>query len=165
MPSLTEIRVGDEMLSAWRTDRHRHTRAPVITRHMAGDAYAKCNYACCFNIVWRCLTEKHGVTIAQVCSFWTGADCEPPAGFPSPSIRDHFQPDDKPLSVGFYNEKGRLPYASTCGLRLWLPIGVTEAEFNALMSRAVTECCGFGKVWIFRDSPCCGHEVVPGWRV
>jgi len=153
------------MLSAWRTDRHRHTRAPVITRHMAGDAYAKCNYACCFNIVWRCLTEKHGVTIAQVCSFWTGADCEPPAGFPSPSIRDHFQPDDKPLSVGFYNEKGRLPYASTCGLRLWLPTGVTEAEFNALMSRAVTECCGFGKVWIFRDTPCCGHEVVPGWRV
>ena len=86
------------------------------------------------------------MTIAQVCSIWTGADCEPPAGFPSPSIRDEFQPDDKPLSIAFFNEKGRLPYASTCGLRLWLPTEVTEVEFNALMSRAMTECCGFGKV-------------------
>lgn len=50
--------------------------------------------------------------------------------------------------IEFYEQEGtsRIPYASTCSLSLFLPRGVEEEEMNALLTRAIKESSGFGRV-------------------
>lgn len=84
--------------------------------------------------------------LEDILAFWTGADSIPPMGFTVPSIIDDDTCDcERPLSVAFYNDKHRLPYSSTCCMRLWLPTGVDDLLFNDLFSRSLTESAGFGK--------------------
>ena len=83
-------------------------------------------------------------TLADVLIFWTGASSPPPLGFEVPSIDDDRQPPGRPLVVTFYNESGRLPYASTCGLQLWLPTGLKPDEFRDILIRAFKEGTEFG---------------------
>ena len=86
------------------------------------------------------------VTLEDVLCFWTGARAVPPMGFPRPSIIIDDGQHDRPLSVEFYDDHSRLPYVSTCGLILWLPIGLDDLDVNSRLTRALTECAGFGKV-------------------
>ena len=92
------------------------------------------------------LDNSSGISIEQVLGFWTGATSEPPLGFPTPSVMDDWNGSGRPLTVSFFEEHGRLPYSSTCGLRLWLPMNVDQDQFLTLMKRSITECIGFGKV-------------------
>jgi len=67
-------------------------------------------------------------------------------GFQGPEIADE-RPADKPLLVDFVRgEDGRLPYSSTCGLTLWLPLGCELEQFNHRLTTAFTDCVGFGNV-------------------
>lgn len=86
------------------------------------------------------------VALEDVLCFWTGARAVPPLGFPRPSIITDDGQRDRSLSVEFYDDVGRLPYASTCALTLWLPINSDDLDFNSRLTRALTECGGFGKV-------------------
>jgi len=89
-----------------------------------------------------------GIALSDVLMFWTGANSIPPTGFPVPAIIDDSQPTDKPLSVDFCRvDDGRLPYSSTCGLTLWLPLGCELEEFERRLTTAFRDCRGFGKVW------------------
>jgi len=71
-------------------------------------------------------------------AFWTGADAVPPCGF------------SDQLQLAFYDfEEGsrRLPSASTCGLTMWLPRGLTEPdELKAMLHLAIVGAHGFGKL-------------------
>ena len=92
------------------------------------------------------LTGGDPMTLSDILIFWTGSSCEPPLGFPMPAIvDDRQQPPCRPLGIDFYEDEGRLPYSSTCAMRLYLPKGVSEAKFRELLIRALTECAGFGK--------------------
>ena len=94
-----------------------------------------------------CTDRTRDITLEDILCFWTGSNAEPPMGFPAPAIVDDDDaPSHKPLTICFYSDKGRLPYASTCGLRLFLPLHVDDLEFNSLFTRSLTECVGFGKV-------------------
>lgn len=84
-----------------------------------------------------CLSEKAtDVTFKDLLVFWTGVDSVPSLGFPR-----------KPV-IEFYDQEGssRLPYTSTCSLTLYLPRGAEEEEMDALLTRAIKESFGFGKV-------------------
>jgi hypothetical protein len=74
------------------------------------------------------------ITLETVFTFATGADHEPPLGFEN-------QPDIK-----FDMRKERfLPYASTCGPTLYLPIVLTDPDlFKEKMDYAITGAHGFG---------------------
>jgi len=76
--------------------------------------------------------------LADIMTFWTGADCPPPCGF------------REPLHVQFYSQQGdsrRLPSASTCATILWLPRNVGEPDsLWQLLRDAIMMCAGFGKV-------------------
>jgi len=87
-----------------------------------------------------------GVSMDQVLAFWTGAASEPPLGFRAPSLFDDWDTSGRPLIISFYEDHGRLPYASTCSLRLWLPVNVDQNQFNILLKRSLRECVGFGQV-------------------
>jgi len=79
-------------------------------------------------------------------AFWTGASSIPLLGFPGPVIGDE-RPADKPLLLDFFpGDDGRLPYSSTCGLTLWLPVACDQQEFNERLTMAFTDCVGFGKL-------------------
>jgi len=87
------------------------------------------------------------ISLEDVLVFWTGASSVPPLGFPAPSILDEHQTADKPLSISFCSgDDGRLPYASTCGLKLWLPLRCELVEFERRLTMAFRDCGGFGKV-------------------
>lgn len=88
------------------------------------------------------------ISIDQVLAFWTGAASVPTLGFPTPSVLDDWNTSGRPLTISFFEDHGRLPYASTCSLRLWLPVNVGQDQFNNLLNRSLTECIGFGKVYI-----------------
>lgn len=75
--------------------------------------------------------------LADILTFWTGADTVPPCGFNSQ------------LTVSFYDpgEDRRLPSSSTCSLTLWLPRGVDDPDILwALLLDAVHMSAGFGKI-------------------
>jgi len=65
------ICIGAKKFSLWQTDADTHM--PMITTHVSGYAYAKCNYACRINIAWNCFAEKHGVTVARLDRCWLWA--------------------------------------------------------------------------------------------
>ena len=74
------------------------------------------------------------ISLETIFTFATGADHEPPLGFEN-------QPDIK-----FDVRKERfLPYASTCGPTLYLPITLTDPDFfREKMDYAITGAHGFG---------------------
>jgi HECT-domain (ubiquitin-transferase) len=90
----------------------------------------------------------NNIAVSQLLAFWTGAEAEPPLGFQTPALMmsDRQSSSAKPLLVDFYDDVGRLPYASTCSLCLWLPVNVNEDIFQSFLLRSLTECVGFGKV-------------------
>ncbi|XP_071760322.1 G2/M phase-specific E3 ubiquitin-protein ligase-like [Centroberyx gerrardi] len=87
-------------------------------------------------------------------AFITGADHLPPLGFP------------RSISLRFYCQDGsasstRLPHASTCALELFLPRGAGSTEgLCALLSRAVHEALGFGRIQTEGDGEDGCSEVV-----
>src|SRR6218665_1923358 len=97
----------------------------------------------CFCLI---LDNSSGISLDQVLAFWTGAASVPTLGFPTPSVLDDWNTSGRPHSISFFKDHGRLPYASTCSLRLWLPVNVGQGRFNNLLKRSLTECIGFGKV-------------------
>jgi len=76
--------------------------------------------------------------LADILSFWTGADSIPPIGF---AHKLHLQ---------FYSQERserRLPSASTCAMVLWLPRNVGEPDtLWKLLTDAVSMSAGFGKI-------------------
>ena len=102
---------------------------------------------------WSVLDGTRDIGLNDVIAFWTGANTVPPMGF-QPGIIQDGQSANKPLSVEFYrgDDDGRLPYSSTCGLTIWLPLGCEMEDFERRLTMAFTDCRGFGKVW---NAPWC----------
>jgi len=78
------------------------------------------------------LTE---VTFEQILQFISGADQIPVLGF------------DKQPTVDFYTplqNVRRLPYASTCDIRLFLPRGVECEQLKSMLQQSILDSCGFG---------------------
>ncbi|KAK3725848.1 hypothetical protein QZH41_020584 [Actinostola sp. cb2023] len=83
-------------------------------------------------------SEEQQVYFKELLKFITGADAVPPLGFRYPLTIQFFEQE---------KESTRLPYASTCGLELYLPRGHEDSEsFVALMCNSLFNSCGFGKV-------------------
>lgn len=78
--------------------------------------------------------ESH-VTFKDLLQFVTGADDIPILGFHKKATIDFFSP-----IAGVK----RLPYASTCDLRIFLPRGASTSELSELLERGVLEAHGFG---------------------
>jgi len=75
------------------------------------------------------------VTFEDLLAFTTGADKTPPCGFSTK------------ISIEFYDDEHRYPFASTCALSLSLPRGKSNPDgFRTVMFRAIKESVGFGKV-------------------
>ena len=75
------------------------------------------------------------VTFEQILQFVSGADQIPVLGF------------DRQPTVDFYTpvqNVRRLPYASTCDIRLYLPRGVHAEELSAMLQQSILDSCGFG---------------------
>lgn len=81
--------------------------------------------------------EVAGLALEDLLVFVTAANCVPPLGF------------HKLITIEFYDIDGnvrRRPYASTCGLYLFLPRGFANPqEFSDFMKEALQGCHGFGK--------------------
>ena len=77
------------------------------------------------------------LSLEDLLVFITAADCVPPLGF------------DKLITINFYDFDGKVrrrPYASTCGLYLFLPRGFENPiDFSNFMKEALLDCHGFGK--------------------
>jgi len=82
--------------------------------------------------------ESSKLKLADILTFWTGADCVPLGGFPDP------------LQIEFYSKAGndrRLPSASTCACTLWLPRNVSEPDSMwELLEDAINLSGGYGKI-------------------
>ena len=76
------------------------------------------------------------VTLASVLAFVTGAPSVPPMGF------------DRTITIQFIDDKTKtLPTASTCSLKLRLPLSLVEYEhFKQMMNFAIQNTVGFGQV-------------------
>ncbi|GLV46776.1 hypothetical protein CBL_20924, partial [Carabus blaptoides fortunei] len=75
----------------------------------------------------RCEDMETSVTLANILSFVTGADHEPPLGFAtSPNI------------IFIHEIDSKYPKANTCSLTLYLPVGETDFDnFVAVMDYAI----------------------------
>ncbi|XP_031559871.1 G2/M phase-specific E3 ubiquitin-protein ligase-like [Actinia tenebrosa] len=81
-------------------------------------------------------------TLKELLIFVTGAEQIPPCGF------------DKKIEICFYDahESGnpnvcRLPYASTCSMTLYLPLGLKDVvEFKTVMAKSLEGYGGFGSI-------------------
>lgn len=68
--------------------------------------------------------------------FITGADSIPPLGFQGQPSIDFYTPENR-----------RLPFASTCGMVLFLPRGIQEEEeLTDMLNTALKGYSGFGKI-------------------
>jgi len=78
------------------------------------------------------------LSLADLLTFWTGADCIPPNGFGA-VLQIQFYPQ--------HHSERRLPSASTCALILWLPRGIDDPDtLWGLLTDAVKLSAGFGKI-------------------
>lgn len=77
-------------------------------------------------------------SLATLLQFITGSRSVPPLGFPHPiTVKfKHGCPDGCKCR----------PVSSTCDLSITLPVHYQQLEFNLVMSSAMVECAGFGKV-------------------
>ncbi|XP_063445700.1 uncharacterized protein LOC134725640 [Mytilus trossulus] len=76
--------------------------------------------------------EDGEITLGDVLSFATGADCVPPLGFdPSPSIT-------------FLHDSGLFPKANTCSMELKLPVSEDFNTFKKNMTFGIANSPGFG---------------------
>jgi HECT-domain (ubiquitin-transferase) len=77
------------------------------------------------------------VSFEEILQFVSGADQIPVLGF------------DKQATIDFYTPVSnvrRLPYASTCDIRLFLPRGVQCEELSSMLQQSMLESHGFGFV-------------------
>ncbi|XP_077981079.1 G2/M phase-specific E3 ubiquitin-protein ligase-like isoform X2 [Glandiceps talaboti] len=81
--------------------------------------------------------NQHEIGIEDLLIFMTGADRVPPLGF------------DKQITIDFYGMEEnitRYPSSSTCDLRLWLPRGCPPEDLATLLTTAILNSQGFGKI-------------------
>lgn len=87
---------------------------------------------------WEEMIDKETIPLSKILEFCTGADEVPPLGF------------DRKIEIKFFNQESglrRFPYTSTCALDMFLPRAVESFdEFQELVSQAVFDTCGFGKI-------------------
>nr|XP_055028865.1 G2/M phase-specific E3 ubiquitin-protein ligase-like [Misgurnus anguillicaudatus] len=91
----------------------------------------------CWELLLNKIQEKQStITFEEILTFVTGADSIPPLGFQG-------QP-----TIDFYTQENRrLPFASTCGMVLFLPRGIQEEEELAdMLNTALKGYLGFGKI-------------------
>ncbi|GLV46208.1 hypothetical protein CBL_09997 [Carabus blaptoides fortunei] len=75
----------------------------------------------------RCEDMEISVTLANILSFVTGANREPPLGFPT-----------SPIIIFIHEKDSKYPKANTCSLTLYLPVGETDFDnFVADMDCAI----------------------------
>ncbi|XP_051983766.1 G2/M phase-specific E3 ubiquitin-protein ligase-like isoform X1 [Xyrauchen texanus] len=88
----------------------------------------------CWELLLNSVQEKQStITFKEMLVFITGADCILPLGFPG-----------EPRIEFYTQENRRLPFASTCGMVLFLPRGIQEEEeFTDLLNTALKGYLGF----------------------
>ncbi|ROI15246.1 G2/M phase-specific E3 ubiquitin-protein ligase [Anabarilius grahami] len=91
----------------------------------------------CWELLLNSIQEKQStITFQEMLVFITGADSIPPLGFPG-----------EPRIEFYTQESRRLPFASTCGMVLFLPRGIQEEEeLTDLLNTALKGYLGFGKI-------------------
>ena len=84
------------------------------------------------------MIDQETIPLSKILEFCTGADEVPPLGF------------DRKIEIKFFNQESglrRFPYTSTCALDMFLPRAVESfEEFQEVVSQAVFDTCGFGKI-------------------
>lgn len=77
------------------------------------------------------------VTFEDLLIFITGADSVPVLGF------------TKKIEVMFFTQEPglcRMPFASTCGLQIWLPRGAESDALSDILIKAIKDSYGFHKI-------------------
>jgi len=77
------------------------------------------------------------VTFEEILQFVSGADQIPVLGFDKQPTLYFFTP--------VHNVR-RLPYASMCDIRLYLPRGVESDELTTMLEQSIVDSCGFGVI-------------------
>jgi len=82
-----------------------------------------------------CSDGNSRVTFEQLLQFVSGADEIPILGYDTEPTLDFYTP---------VANVRRLPCASTCDIRLFLPRGASVEELSSMLEESILECSGFG---------------------
>ncbi|KAA0724142.1 hypothetical protein E1301_Tti020080 [Triplophysa tibetana] len=104
---------------------------PVFTNQQK--SLTREDFRALYTVCWK---KQSRVTFEEVLVFITGADSIPRLGFRGQPRIDFHTPENR-----------RLPFASTCGMVLFLPRGIQEEEdLTDMLNTALKGYCGFGKI-------------------